>query len=803
MRLPSASVDEKTICSHCGDYCGQEKILFMQKPFCCEGCKAVYELFTENGLDQYYSLNKTPGASLKKNAKERFAFLDQQEISDKLISYRDEENVRITLEIPSIHCSSCIWLLENLHALNPGVRYSTVNFNKKELTLLLNPQKTSLRNSAQLLADIGYEPAIRLDKLSGKESKPKKNYGRWYKIGVAGFCFGNIMLLSLPEYFDPALASDRAYSVFFRIMNVVISLPAVFYVSPEYFRSAWSALKVKKLNIDVPIALGILIIFLRSLFEMVTDTGSGYLDSLCGLVFFMSVGRAFQQITYAGLNFERDYTSYFPVSAEVTDDNEPRYVPVTELKPGQTIRLRNGEICPADATLIAETGQFDAAFVTGESKPVKKKRGDTVFAGLKNVGHASLLRIEKEVSRSYLTDLWNNKTFQKAESRIQGITDRLSLYFTPAILLIALAAFVVHGYSGHWNIAWNALTAVLIVACPCALALAAPFTFGNALRILGKNRLYLKNALSLETLAAVDHIVFDKTGTITLAGEDDIEYEGETLSPADKKALASLLNQSVHPLSKSLYNQLQIQGDGEVREFHEWEGKGLEAIINGVAWKAGSSAWLGVSVPESFHGQTAVWISRGGMVCGGFRFKNRYREGLGETLREFKSGIGFSVLSGDHPGEENRLKEYFPAGTGMVFNALPQEKPLYLQNLKNEGKIVMMAGDGLNDSGALKTADLGISVSDNLNNFTPSSDGILDGKVFHKLPLFMRFAKQAEQVVKAGFLISFIYNAFGLYLAVTGNLTPVFAAIIMPISSITVVSFVTLSVNYLAHRMNL
>jgi Cu+-exporting ATPase len=803
MSLPHGPVTEKLTCTHCGDDCGADVIIFREKPFCCEGCKTVYELFTENGLEQYYALNKAPGASLKNVSGERFAFLDQPEITDKLISYKDDENVRITVEVPSIHCSSCIWLLENLHTLNPGVRFSTVNFNKKELTLLIDPQKTSLRDSAELLANIGYEPVIRLDKLSGKDSAPKKDYSRWYKIGVAGFCFGNIMLLTLPEYFDPSLAEDRAYSVFFRVMNVVLSLPAVFYVSPEYFRSAWGSLKAKSLNIDVPIALGILVIFLRSLFEIITDTGPGYLDSLCGLVFFMSIGRAFQQITYSGLNFERDYKSYFPVSAEVVDEEGERYVPVTDLKPGQTIRLRNGELCPADAVLLSEGGKFDAAFVTGESKPVNKKQGDKVFAGLKNVGHSSLMRIEKEVSRSYLTDLWNNKSFQKAESRIQAITDRLSVYFTPVIIAISLIAFGVHGYMGNWAVAWNALTAVLIVACPCALALAAPFTFGNALRLLGRNRFYLKNAISLETLAVTDHIVFDKTGTITRAGEDDIEYEGKNLSADEKSALASLLKQSIHPLSKSLYRYLRTTGDGEVSEFREWEGKGIEARVDGSDWKAGSSAWLGVPVPPSFYGQTSVWVSRDGIVLGGFRFRNRYRDGLKQTISEFGPHMKFSILSGDHPGEEVRLREYFPAGTEMIFNVLPQDKPRYLQELKDKGSMVMMAGDGLNDSGALKTADIGVSVSDNLNNFTPSSDAILDGRVFHKLPLFIRFARKSKNVVKAGFVISFLYNAVGLYLAVMGSLTPVFAAIIMPISSITVVSFVTLSVNYLAHRMKL
>lgn len=795
----SAAPRTKTRCTHCGDDCEDEVIQYHDKPFCCEGCRTIFELFTENGLQDYYNLNKAPGISPKKNSA-RFDYLENEEILDRLVDYRDEENLRITLEIPSIHCSSCIWLLEHLHMLNDGVRYCHVNFGKRELSLLIDTKKTSLRQVAELLSHIGYEASLKLDKLDKK--KKKKDYSRWYKIGVAGFCFGNIMLLTLPEYFDPSLASNSQYSVFFRVMNIAFALPSLLYVSPEYFISAWKSIRAKVLNIDVPIALGLAVIFIRSLFEIITDIGPGYLDSLCGLMFFMSIGRTFQKITYDGLNFDRDYTSYFPVSVAVLENGTENYIPVTELKPAQIIVLRNGEICPGDATLMSDKSLFDAAFVTGESKPIHKTKGDKIFAGLKNMGAASTLRIEREISQSYLTDLWNNKAYQKKDSQIQGMTDKLSQYFTPVIILISVISFGFYALQNDYNTAWNALTAVLIVACPCALALASPFTMGNALRILGRNHFYVKNAITIESISTINHIVFDKTGTLTETGKDDIHWEGKKLDAYAVKCISSLLKQSSHPLSRSIYRKLNTPHTFHVKHFEEHEGKGLSGTVNGYEIRIGSAAWCGATHAQKQNNQTSVWIKIDGEICGVFQFKNQYRKFLRETIQQF-SNMQFSILSGDNEGEKKRLQEFFPAFTRYRFNALPDEKPLYIEKTKSQSYHVAMVGDGLNDSAALMAADVGISVSDNLNTFSPASDAILDGKYFYRLPDFFRFTKHVKSVVKWGFVISFLYNSVGLYLAVTGNLSPVFAAILMPLSSITVIAFVTVALNLIAKKMKL
>lgn len=793
----SAPLAVKTICAHCGDSCEDEILHYHGETFCCQGCQTIFELFTENGLQEYYNLNKAPGVSPKLTTA-RFDYLENEKLVHQLVDYKDDEHLRITLEIPSIHCSSCIWLLEHLDVLDQGVKYCHVNFGKRELSLLLDLEQTTLRKNVELLSHIGYEPAIRLEKL-GKKSK-RTDFTKWYKIGVAGFCFGNIMLLTLPEYFDPSLAENTQYSVFFRIMNIALTLPVLLYVSPEYFISALKSIRAKSLNIDVPIALGLAVIFLRSLFEIITDIGPGYLDSFCGLMFFMSIGRTFQQITYDGLNFERDYKSYFPVSVAVMDGDEENYVPVTQLKPGEIIRLRHGEICPADAVLESETGSFDASFVTGEAKPVQKTKGQTVFAGLKSMGSATLLQVKKEVSQSYLTDLWNNKQYQKSEGKIQGMTDRLSTYFTPILLAVSIITLLVYGIVGNWSTGWNAFTAVLIVACPCALALASPFAMGNALRILGRNHFFVKNGIAIETLASVDHIVFDKTGTITEMGKDDIEWSGVALSDEQLMMMASLLKQSGHPLSRSLFKCINQKDVFPLSTFLEKEGKGLCAVIQNNYIKIGSADWCDVNHAEKKNGITSVWIKINAEVLGVFTFHNHYRKDLKTTLSRFVR-MSFSILSGDNSGEQNRLKQFFPTFTRYRFQALPDEKPQYVNELKKQGYKVAMIGDGLNDSAALSAADIGISISDNLNTFSPASDAILDAKYFNRLPDYISFSKRTKKVIVAGFIISFLYNSVGLYFAITGNLSPVLAAILMPMSSITVVIFTTLTLNLIAKRM--
>ncbi|MGZ3932538.1 MAG: heavy metal translocating P-type ATPase metal-binding domain-containing protein, partial [Bacteroidia bacterium] len=304
---------KRATCYHCGEECSGPLVFLADKKFCCEGCRLVYEIINKVDLCNYYSLNKTPGISQKhSSAPARFAFLDDEQVLDKLIRFREGKLWHVVLYLPQMHCSSCIWLLENLHRIDPGVFRSEVNFLKKELTIAFDSGRTTLSSIAETLTTIGYEPHISLHDMS-TEKVSTYSRARIFRIGIAGFCFANIMMLSFPEYFSLGKIEEPGLRTAFAWINLGLSLPVFFYCASEFFTSAWKGLRQKFLNIDAPIALALLITFSRSLYEIISGSGAGYLDSMSGIVFFMLVGRFFQDKTYNTLTFNRDYTSYFPL----------------------------------------------------------------------------------------------------------------------------------------------------------------------------------------------------------------------------------------------------------------------------------------------------------------------------------------------------------------------------------------------------------------------------------------------------------------------------------------------------------
>ena len=412
-------------CYHCGETCADDHIHIEEKVFCCEGCKTVFEILDENGLCNYYDLEQNPGLSLKiRNWGTRYDFLDNEEIAQQLLEFSEGNTQKITWFIPAIHCSSCIWLLENLYKLQTGVKYSRVNFVRKEVSLTFDASQVSLRKLAELLATLGYPPKIQLDDLkpeNGKAPKKRKISSEekklYFKIGVTGFAFGNIMLLSFPEYLD-WVGTD--YQNFFGYLNILLALPVFFYSSSDYLVSAFKALRAKTINLDVPISMGIVALFGRSIYEILSHTGPGFMDSLAGLLFFLLVGKWFQSKTYQSLSFERDYKSYFPLAVQLkkTDEQGKASItstPVTDLKRSDHIIIRNQELIPADSILLSKEAFIDYSFVTGEAEPVHKHQGDYLYAGGRQMGSSIELEVQKEVAQSYLTQLWNNEAFNKSQ----------------------------------------------------------------------------------------------------------------------------------------------------------------------------------------------------------------------------------------------------------------------------------------------------------------------------------------------------------------------------------------------------
>ena len=793
-------------CFHCGlDIPKKEEIQFDDKVFCCNGCKTVYEIFSLNDLTCYYDFQNAPGAT-PQDIQGKYDFLENETIIAKLLDFKEDNVAIISLNIPHIHCSSCIWILENLHRLENSISTSQVNFPEKKVRITYNPETVSLQSIVYLLSSIGYEPYISLENY--ETGKNNVDRSLTYKMGVAFFCFGNIMLLSFPEYFEVSEFWLDNYRPFFRWLIFALAMPSFLYSASGYYVSAYKSIKSGMLNIDIPIALGIIVMFIRSSFDIVMDYGSGFFDSLTGLIFFMLLGKMFQTKTYSFLSFERDFKSYFPIAiTKINSDLSEESIPVYDIQKGDRLLIRNQELIPVDGILISDKASIDYSFVTGEAVPIIKNSGDKVFAGGKQLGRVIEMEVLQTVSQSYLTQLWSNDVFQKkVDKQFKSITDNISRYFTPVLLLIAFAGF------GYWifvdaNTAFNVFTAVLIVACPCALALTAPFTMGNVLRIMGKKKFYLKNALVIEQLSKVDTIVFDKTGTITTNKKSSISFESSSntseagdLSTENIILIKNTLRGSNHPLSRMLYDFLPECKRYNVEFFEEIPGKGIYAHIGENKVKIGAAAFLEFTEASNLQ-QTTVHIKINEVYLGKYIFNNQYRVGLENLFKNLKSKYQIIVLSGDNDGEKSVLEKMLPAGTQLVFNQKPDEKLEFIKKLQESNKNVMMVGDGLNDAGALAQSNVGIAISENVNVFSPACDGILDANEFEKLNYFLKLSKKSIRIIKMSFAISLTYNVVGLAFAITGNLQPLVAAIVMPLSTITIVSFVTLMSNYYASKL--
>lgn len=789
---------EDMTCYHCGEACEEELINYDDKAFCCNGCKMVYEILEENDLCNYYDLESSPGISLKnRDYEEKYAFLENEEIQDKLLNYSSEQLNKIVFKIPAIHCSSCIWLLEHLDNLREGIITSRVNFVRKEVTIDYNPEVISLKKVVELLATIGYEPEINLQNVS--ENKAKKESRKLYlQIGIAGFCFGNIMLLSFPEYFGFE-GLDQEIQRFIMYANIVLALPIVFFSASTYFTSAIKGLRQKYINIDVPIALGIIALFGRSLYDIFFHIGPGFLDSLSGLVFFLLIGKWFQSKTYESLSFERDYKSYFPLAVNRIGESGREVVQVTELKEGDVIEVRNREVIPADTVLLSADAAIDYSFVTGEAEAILKASGDRIYAGGRQVGHPIQLRVLKQVSQSYLTQLWNSDTFQQ-QSKYETLINSISKYFTLGVLLIALITGIYWFFTEPGNIL-NSVTAVLIVACPCALSLATPFTLGNAMTILGRHKFYLKHMSVIEQLWSITRIVFDKTGTLTKGTSGNVHFQG-LLTQDEKNLIGAASLGSTHPLSRMIHAETYTSKHFEPLSFEEVEGKGISAVVEGHDVRLGSGSWInGVHLNDQ-ETATKVYLSIDNIQKGHYTFGNVYRQGLEKTIGALNA-YDLSVVSGDNESERVTLSSVFPRATEMLFKQKPEDKLEYIKSKQGEGEELIMLGDGLNDAGALKQADVGIAVTEDVSAFTPASDAILYGGNFNNFDKYLGFARSTKKVILASFMISFIYNFVGLSFAITANLTPLFAAILMPLSSISVVAFATFAVRGLAYRRGL
>ncbi len=772
------SVLHTTRCNHCGETCAAAAIRAEDKFFCCEGCKMVYEIINNSGLCAYYDLNETPGAAQRIPVRtEKFAYLDDDTISNQIISFRNDRQVRVSFFLPQIHCSSCLYLLENIHRFDRGIISCRINFPTKKADIVFDPSQTSLRKVAEILTSIGYEPYISLKDINSP--RPRVSKSLVIQLGVAGFCFSNIMLMSFPEYLGVDQTEESIRSVF-RWANFFLALPVFFYSAFPFFESSWKSLKHRFLNIDAPVALAIFITFVRSIWEVLSGEGGGYFDSMSGIVFFMLAGRVLQDKTHKQLSFDRDFTSYFPVAVSVLKNGKETPTMLPDIKVNDTLLIHNGELVPADGILIKGKALIDYSFVTGESLPESREIGELLYAGGKQVGAPVEVMVIKEVNNSYLTGLWNNGKTAREEKN-KSFVHRVSKYFTLVVFTIALLTGL-YWWQHDPSRIWPAVTAIFIIACPCALLLSHSFTNGHILRILSSNRLFLRDAQVIEDITRVNHIVFDKTGTLTSASEQEVHYEGTPLTNEQKKQVAALASCSSHPLSKAITRWLGQTDQSSVQGFKETPGVGIEGFVDDL--------WIRIGMMDNRDSKdtstaAGVWLEN--RPAGRFVFSNQYRSFVPKLLNTLQQHYRISVISGDNEAERANLENMLGKNATILFRQQPEDKLQYIARLQEKGDRVMMIGDGLNDAGALQKSDTGIAVSEHSNTFTPSSDGIAEAEQLRWLPQMIGLCHINRRIIIGSFVYSIIYNVVGLYFAVQGTLSPLIAAILMPSSSLGII----------------
>lgn len=775
------------LCTHCGAPAGKDPILSEGHTFCCQGCASVYSILNENGLCDYYAVSEKAGVSQQhKTAGQSWSLEELDLMVRNFVLYEDHDMVTVLLHIPAMHCSSCIWLLEKLSHLDKGILGSRTDFVSKQLKVTFNPQQTSFGRLVLLLGSLGYEPSLMPEEDHAGEKKESRDI--LIKLGVAGFCAGNIMLFSFPQYLGLEPGTRDEFGRLFDGINAALSLPLIFFCAAAYFKAFRQWITTGTMSVKVPLALGIGALWLRSIYEVATATGPGYFDSLAGLVFFLLIGTWLQNTTFDALRFGEKARHFFPLVSRVKNGDVITPRKVVDLAPGDRLVIRQGEIIPADGILMSAETWIDYAFATGESTPVHKVAGEVLFGGGRNTADTFELEVIRRFDQGKLTEIWKSGEGEKRDTaKTLSFEARISSVFIWATISLSLGVLL-YWLPVNSQVAWFSFVAVLMVACPCALALAPPFAYNIIANHLAKAGLFVRKPDIIGIIGDTRKVVFDKTGTLTDADKTTVQIP-ENMAQESLRLMKTIASASNHPYSRAITEALAgVVVLDDISGFREHQGRGTEAVIAGHEVKLGSDIW----VTGKADGQSAktIWFSIDGRAEAPVYLGNTYRQGLSGALRRMKSkGVGMVVASGDSDREKQGIEQSFGGVfESMYFEQSPSMKVDVVNKLKKQGTVIMI-GDGLNDAGALQAGDAGLVITRDTNNFTPEASAILLADHMDQLPEMIDLARAGNRIVKETFAVSLIYNMAALSVAATGNMNPLLAAIIMPASSIALMLY--------------
>ncbi len=690
------------------------------------------------------------------------------------------EDVQIALSLPGIHCSACIANVERALNAHPGVEDARVNLTLKRAMIKAAPEMRAA-DLIPVLEHAGYE-AHELDAGAlSATSADKAGRDLLMRLAVAGFASMNVMLLSVSVWSG---ATDATRDMFHWI-SAAIALPAIAFSAQPFFANAWSALRVRRLNMDVPIVLAILLALVTSLWETALSGEHAYFDAALTLTFFLLAGRYLDYRTRAAARSAAEELTALevPRALRLIDGTEEE-VAVSALAVGDLILVRPGGRMPVDGQIVSGQSELDRSLLTGETLPVFAEAGQIVSAGEVNLTGPLTIRataVGEDTSLHRMADLV--AIAESGRSRYTSLADKAAKLYAPGVHILSALSFVGwYIYSGDLRTALNIAAAVLIITCPCALGLAVPAVTTAASGRLFRKGMLIKHATALERLAEVDTVVFDKTGTLT-SGAPEVTNLGDHTT-ADLEIALALAEASAHPLSVSLAKAAREAGikPATLRDITEVPGFGTEALYRNQCVRLGRAAWVGAEQGV----ETSAWLLVGPNTPVAFQFTDALRPGAAEAVSGFaKAGKQVILISGDSTGAVKALAEKLGI-ENWIAEALPQDKAQRIQELSENGRKVLMVGDGLNDTAALAAAHVSISPASALDAARVASDIVLLGTDLSPIADACDTAVKATKRIRENFRIATVYNVIAVPLAVIGLATPLIAALAMSTSSITV-----------------
>ncbi len=797
--LAAAADSPPVACAHCGLAVSDRDAAGIAPFFCCAGCRSVYEIVQAAGLSGYYAYQER-GPAAKARAPQRWRKYQELDDPGFLAQHCRAEaprNLAVELVLEGVHCSACVWLVERVGRVVPGVVSSRLDMSRNVVGLTWDSQTTTLSAIARGLDSLGYPPHPLGESREGAARAADREL--LLRLGIAGAAAGNVMLMAFALYSGAFSGMEAVYQSLFRWASFAIATPTVFWAGAVFLRGGWAALRTRTPHMDLPVSIGILAGYVGGTVSTLRGHGEIYFDSLCTLIFLLLVGRYLQQSHHRrSTNQSELLLALAPQTARVVEGDVEREVPASGVAVAATVRVGTGERIPVDGLVLHGSASVDTSLLTGEPMPVEVTLADRVYAGTSCQSGELWLRVESAGAATRLGRLMASvEANQRERAPIVRLADRVAGYFVIGILAVAAFTLLL------WlcldpRLAIDHTVALLVVTCPCALGMATPLAVSVALGRAANTGILFKGGEFMEELARPGVMVFDKTGTLTLGQPDLVAWFGDAAWQAPLRAVEAL---SSHPLARSVQRAFP-ENALVVEELEELAQGGISARVAGERLLVGSPALVSAELgrlpawaerlvkTHAEAGHTPVVLSAGGMVRAVAAFGDVVRPEARENLQRLRQlGFRFEILSGDHQSVVDTVAHELGVAAGSARGGQsPEAKLARIAELRARGERVVMVGDGVNDAAAMAAATVGIAIHGGAETCLRAADVFATRGGLAPVTEAVRGSRRALAAIRRGIAISLAYNTVGIGLAVAGLLSPLLAAIMMPLSSISVVS---------------